>query len=613
MVILLLALVTYASIRRSREMTAWVRHTDRVMLLIDHTLADLTDAETGQRGYLLTGDPRYLAPYRQGAARYAGHISTLRALTADNPRQQAHLRELGRLGAAKLDELRHTVEVYRAGNTAGAQAEVRSGRGERLMERIRAVTAAMYGEEARLLRDREARERRWRTGVVWAIVASGLTGAGLALLIGTLFSRYAAALQRDAQSLAHRAREENALAEVARRLSGAHDTDELLQRIADGALYATRAHGAFVERVDAARTFVRVAAGAGEGLPPIGTSIPYPGSLAADVLERDQPEWIPNVAAESRPIAAALDSCCHRCAALVVPLISEGDALGALVLLGQPERLPFDPDAVARARTLADLAAVALRRAILLTEAKAASQAKSAFLATMSHEMRTPINAVLGYAELLEMGIDGALNEHQLQRVVRVRAGALHLRTLVDDILDLSRIEAGRMDVVRTAVPLRAVARSAAEMLEPAVAARGVRLTDGSECGDDVLFHGDEDRVLQILLNLLSNAIRFTPAGGDVRIRCRIASAAELPPQLSPGAGWACIDVTDTGIGIPAEDQERIFEAFVQLESGYTRTEEGSGIGLSISRHLARLMGGELTVRSRPGQGSCFTLWLPAA
>jgi signal transduction histidine kinase/CHASE3 domain sensor protein len=612
-IILLLALVTYVSIQRSRAVTAWVRHTDRATLLIGRTLADLTDAETGQRGYLLTGDPGYLPPYRQGASRFARDLATLRAMTADNPRQQRSLGELDRLGAAKLGELRRTLELHRGGDPAAALAIVRSGEGERLMERIRGVTAAMYAEEARLLRARQAAEGRYRARVTWVLLASGVVGAALSLLIGLIFSRYAGAQEAAARRLGRAAHEEAALAEVARRLATAHETDELLQRVADGALYATRAHGAFVERVDAARTYVRVAAGAGEGLPPLGASIPYPGSLAADVLERDAPEWIPDVAAESRPIAAALESCCAGCAALVVPLISEGDALGALVLLGEPERVPFEPGAVGRVRTLADLAAVALRRSILLSDAAAASRAKSAFLATMSHEIRTPVNVVIGYADILEMGIDGPLTDRQLGRLQRIRASGEQMRALVEDILDLSRIEAGSLQVASRAAPLRAVALAAAELTAGAARAKEVRFVDASECGEEVLFWGDEDRVRQILVNLISNGIRFTPSGGEVRIRCRAPDAADGTPHPGAPGPLARIDVEDNGIGIAAEDQERIFDSFVQLESGYTRSHEGPGLGLAISRHLARLMGGDLTVRSSPGQGSCFTLWLPSA
>jgi signal transduction histidine kinase len=479
----------------------------------------------------------------------------------------------------------------------------------------------MQNEEARLLAERQDRERRYRSTVGWVLLASGVLGGALSLLIGTLFSRYAAdqeaasaqlgsantLLRARAGALERRAAEEAALAEVARRLTTAFATDEVLKRIADGALYATEAHGAFVERVDPERTRVTVAAAAGEGLPPLGTAIPYPGSLAADVLERDAPEWIPDVSTERRPIAAALETCCHACAALVVPLVSENDALGALVLLARPGRDPFPPDAVLRARTLADLAAVALRRAILLAEAESASRAKSAFLATVSHEIRTPINAIIGYSELLEMGIDGALNEAQSRRVGRVQASSRHLLGLINDFLDLSRIDAGELGVNLAPVPLVTVARSAVEMMEAEAAARPVRLAYAAECGPDARFQGDEERVRQILLNLLSNAIKFTPPDGWVTVRCR--GVRERGP--APGR-WTSIEVEDDGIGIAPEQQERIFDPFVQVESGYTRSHEGTGLGLAISRNLARLMGGEVTVRSQPGAGACFTLWLPA-
>lgn len=316
-----------------------------------------------------------------------------------------------------------------------------------------------------------------------------------------------------------------------------------------------------------------------DGVPPLHSSIPYPGSLAADVLERDEPEWIADVSRESRPIAAALDSCCAGCAALVVPLISEGDALGALVLLGEPKHLPFDADVVGRTRTLADLAVVALRRFIVHSQAQAASRAKSAFLATMSHEIRTPVNAVIGYADILELGIEGPLSERQLSHVRRIPAGGEHMRSLVEDILDLARIEAGTLAVARDTAPVRAVARAAVEMMSAAADAAGVELVDASDCAEELLFSGDEDRVRQVILNLVSNAIRFTSAGGSVRVRCRTSDGADQSPHLGASDELIRIDVEDDGIGIAAEDQERIFESFVQVETGYTRTRRGPAWG----------------------------------
>ena len=270
-----------------------------------------------------------------------------------------------------------------------------------------------------------------------------------------------------------------------------------------------------------------------------------------------------------------------------------------------------------QAQTLAtelEVTADELRAAV--TVAEAASHAKSTFLATMSHEIRTPINAILGFNELLELGIGGPLTDAQRDFVTRVRSSGRHLLGLVDELLDLARVEAGQLQVRRDRARLAPVVSAAAELVRSQAAARRLQLE--LHCPDDFAFLGDEDRVRQILVNLLVNAVKFTAPGGRVALHCgqrRHDEPAGPEDEAVPGVvvaeRVAYVVVTDTGIGIPADKLEAIFEPFVQVEGGYTRTRGGTGLGLAISRQLARLMGGELTVRSGMGSGSSFTLWLP--
>ncbi|HEX2203843.1 MAG TPA: PAS domain S-box protein, partial [Longimicrobium sp.] len=258
--------------------------------------------------------------------------------------------------------------------------------------------------------------------------------------------------------------------------------------------------------------------------------------------------------------------------------------------------------------------AAELEREALLAAAQAASQLKSRFVADMSHEVRTPINAVLGYADLLELGVHGALTDVQREQVRRILRSARHLLALVNNSLDLAKIEAGEMSVLRVPVGLRPLCLAALEMAEPLAGARSLAVSDDTAPLEGVAAWGDEDRVRQIVVNLLTNAVKFTPPGGAVRIAGRRAAGA--PEGVVPGGGaggWIAVEVADTGTGIAPEMQERIFMPFVQ-ETGAERSGvHGTGLGLAISRTLARLMGGEITLRSAPGEGSSFTLWLQEA
>ncbi len=237
-------------------------------------------------------------------------------------------------------------------------------------------------------------------------------------------------------------------------------------------------------------------------------------------------------------------------------------------------------------------------------EAEAANQAKSRFLATMSHEIRTPINAIIGYTDLMALEIPGSLTPLQRTHLERIRVSGQHLMRLVDEVLDLARIESGRLQVHARHGSAREAVQAAAHVVEPDARAKHISLAMPSADEPDVWYHGDPLRVRQVLINLMMNAVKFTPEGGCVDIHSGTITDRNA-------VQWACIAVRDTGIGIEDERVEQLFEAFVQGESGYTRVHGGVGLGLSISRQLARLMGGDIDVHSEPGEGSTFVLRLP--
>lgn len=232
-----------------------------------------------------------------------------------------------------------------------------------------------------------------------------------------------------------------------------------------------------------------------------------------------------------------------------------------------------------------------------IAAAEAASRTKSEFLTSMSHELRTPLNAIGGYAELLSMGIHGPVSEPQVRDLDRIIASQRHLLSIINDILDYGRLETGRSPYDIKSVPLVEAIETVAAMMEPQAEARSVHLGILPCAG--IRVRADRLRVEQILLNLVSNAVKFTDPGGRVTVMC------------ATGGGMVTVSVEDTGIGIPSEQADHIFQPFVQLGRTLTGGPQGTGLGLAISRDLARGMGGDLTVHSSPGHGSTFTLSLP--
>jgi len=292
---------------------------------------------------------------------------------------------------------------------------------------------------------------------------------------------------------------------------------------------------------------------------------------------------------------------------LTVPLVARNKLLGAITFVNPQPGFSYTPEDVQLAEDVATRGALALDSAqvydlALVHErsAETANKAKTAFLGAMSHELRTPLNAIGGYIDLLDMGLRGPVTESQRADFARVRDNQRHLAVLITEILNFVRVESGQVSYVARDVRACDALQHTIELIEPLFGQNRI-VFDGITGDASIVATADPERVTQILVNLLSNAIKFTPAGGHISAAC----AAK--------GDTVTLRISDTGIGIPVEKQETIFEPFVQLKEGYTGREGGVGLGLAISRDLARAMSGNLTVESSEGAGARFTLSLPRA
>jgi len=328
-----------------------------------------------------------------------------------------------------------------------------------------------------------------------------------------------------------------------------------------------------------------------------------PAGVVARVLRDREPvliaevpeDWAAEISGdpEVHRIEAALDPR----SAMVVPLLSHGEVFGAITLVRSDERRRYGPEDMELAEELARRAALAVENARLYEAALAASKAKSDFLAVMSHELKTPLSTIVACTDLLEAEIAGPLTQDQRDQLGHVLASALHLLQLIDEILSFSRMEAGREKVRLETVDLGALVDDAAALIRPVAQDRGLSFrVEG--LAEPHLVRTDPPKVRQVLLNLLSNAVKFTETG-------------EVVLTVAVEGSWAVFRVRDTGIGIPPEHLDRIFEAFWQVEQSATRRAGGTGLGLSVTRRLCRMLGGDVSVESVPGHGTTFTVRLP--
>jgi PAS domain S-box-containing protein len=321
------------------------------------------------------------------------------------------------------------------------------------------------------------------------------------------------------------------------------------------------------------------------------------------VIETGEPELFETVSAEQLPLlamdAAQADTLRELgvTSAMITPLPARGRILGAVMLASSRPETTYNTDDLHLAEELGRRAAIAIDNARLYREAQQASRAKSDFLAIVSHELRTPLNAIMGYSDIIEAGISGPVTENQKRQISRIRTSARHLLQIIEEILSYARLESGGLEIERAHTTVGTIANEVCAITEPVALGKGLTLEVKLPVPDRKLIT-DAPKARQILVNLISNAIKFTERG-----------TVELTASVQ--GDQALFAVRDTGVGMTSEMLERIFDPFWQVERPTTRRTGGTGLGLSVARRFAQLLGGEITVQSEPRVGSTFVLQLP--
>jgi CheY-like chemotaxis protein/signal transduction histidine kinase/CHASE3 domain sensor protein len=650
-----------------------VSHTIEVREQLQALVSVLKDAETGQRGFLLTNTESYLLPYTNAKAALPGQLTRLRSLISDNPEQVQRLDSAAAMARDKMDELAESIELRRTLGAEAALAVVRTNRGKVAMDRLRTITDEMELHERNLL---ASRQEEWRDAVVFA---SAVTWIGSGVLL-VLIVAAAVMTSRD-----YRGRERQVWIRagqlgLAARLQG----EQRLDVLGDNALaFLADYLGAQVGAIyihndaDAFRRFGSYAIGAGSGHATLQPGDGLLGQAAKSnrvVHVRDVPDgYLPVTsslgASKSRelliapasvdgavqavielgffrPLHAAELELLERTAELIaVSVRSSKDRTKLEELLEETQRQAEELQAqeeelrvnneeleeqsqalkASQARletqqseleeTNAQLEEQAqqleaqkddLSKAQIVLVEKASelersNQYKSEFLANMSHELRTPLNSTLILAKLLADNKTGNLTDEQVRFAQTISSAGNDLLALINDILDLSKMEAGKIEIVSEQLKMQKLTDELSATFLPTAQQKSLSFRTIVEAGTPESIVTDAQRLGQILKNLLSNAVKFTDKG-------------EVTLTIYPNAeGRVAFSVRDTGIGIADDQQQFIFEAFRQADGSTHRKYGGTGLGLSISRDLARILGGDIQVQSRLGEGSIFTLTLPLA
>jgi CheY-like chemotaxis protein/signal transduction histidine kinase/CHASE3 domain sensor protein len=668
--VVIIALLSYKSLQTTTSTAAGLTQTVQTLGRLGALLSTIKDAETGQRGFLLTGEESYLGPYTDAKDALSDDFKSLHALLVNRPEQRRRLDALESLTDQKMAELESTVVARRAGKQEATLAIVRTDRGKMYMDRIRAAVDEMEETERRLIAQRNGESARAAT------TSLGVTLGGSGVLL-FLIAGAALVASRDFRARQSQAWIRTGQMGLSENLQGDQSLEKLGHNLLGflagfveaqvGAVYFAEAgrYRRFAgyalpgpEEVDSIRPgdglvgqaardkralrvrdvpegYLPISSGTGKGTPNELVVIPagIDGVVHAVIelgffgaTDADQRELLSRVS-ESIAVAVRAAKDRQRLEELLQETQQQAEELqaGAEELRVSNEELEEQGRALRESQAnlevqqaeleqinsqLEEQAQLLEHQNVELANAKAvltarsdelqrANEYKSEFLANMSHELRTPLNSTLILAKLLADNKDGNLTAAQVKFAKTITSAGNDLLALINDVLDLSRIEAGKVELVLEQVVVAGAVESLVKTFQLTAEQNGLGFSWTLEPGVSEQIETDPQRLGQILKNLLSNAFKFTEKG-EVGLRV-----------FSPEDGWIAFAVRDTGVGIAPHQHEVIFEAFRQADGSIHRKFGGTGLGLSISRDLAGLLGGTIGVQSEPGTGSVFTLTLP--
>lgn len=664
-------LIAFINTRTLNRNGRRIAETQEILLALNDILSLATDAETGQRGFIITGEEKYLAPYSAALLKIDGRIADLEKLVADSPEQLSRIAPLREGWKTKLFELKHTLELRRAGGFEAAKAHISTDRGKEAMDAIRIQLKEMHSSE-RIRRNQQVQAMELAYGVA---VSSGFVtcavGVILSCVVAYLVRRSLLARQMqdwmkegqiglskvmvgeprleklgdnvltfladylDAQAGAFFAREGNTFVRLATYGIPAGSNVPQKVHLGDGLLGQAAKDGRPIVVHDLPHGYISLGSALGHGVPQHLVIVPLKSDNVVNAIIElgfvrplqdslkvlfDRESGSIGVAVQSANDRFRLQSLLEETQRQAEEMQTQGEELRvsneeleeqSRALKESQLRMELQQTELEQTNTQLEQQARILQtqrddisRAKTALQEKAneleqASRYKSDFLANMSHELRTPLNSSLILSKLLADNPDGNLSEEQVRYAETIRAAGNDLLNLINDILDLSKIEAGHMEVHSDAVRVSQITENLSRVFQPIADQKGlsfqIRALPG--CPDAIVT--DRQRLEQILKNLLSNAMKFTEQG-TVTFTVGPAEAQSVR-----------FDVTDTGIGIPAQHQQMIFEAFRQADGTTNRKYGGTGLGLSISRELSRCLGGDIRLKSEPGHGSTFTLTIP--